>query len=67
MTNAQMTAFRERLQSLHTALNDAKHDPDPHSAALILAKLFGSDFPVPEKSLTGVKRAPAIASSGNSG
>lgn len=67
MTNAQMVPFREKLEKLLEALEQAKHDPDPHTAATKLQKLFGDDFPVPEKSDTATKRTPAIASSGNSG
>lgn len=67
MTAGQMISFRERLEKLATALEEAKRDPDPHTAAATLAKYFGDEFPIPEKAATAAKRAPSIASSGNSG
>lgn len=67
MTNAQMVAFHEKLGALSDALEQAKRDPDPHEAAAKLQKVFGDEFPIPAKESTATKRAPSIASSGNSG
>jgi hypothetical protein len=67
MTNAQMVAFHEKLEKLSDALEQAKRDPDPSSAAATLQKHFGDEFPVPPKESTASKRSPAITSSGNSG
>ena len=66
MTNAQMVALKDRLEKLRDALIDAQADPDPHTAAKLLSKQFGPDFPVPEKQTTAVARGKAIASPGNS-
>lgn len=55
MTNKQMKTFKEKLEALLDALNDAKTKTDPVDAAEILQKQFGSDFPVPPRPDTGKK------------
>lgn len=52
MTDTQMTWFEEKLGKLRDALNAADAAVDPHDAAQELRKVFGDDFPVPEKKET---------------
>ncbi len=66
LTAGQMTTLRERLEKLRDALVEARDDDDPHTAAKALRRVFGDDFPVPEKADTAKSVGPAIVSSGNS-
>lgn len=66
MTNRQMQDFRSKLEKLLDALNEAEDEVDPHEACELLRKVFGDDFPVPEKKKTGKKQAAAIVSSSGS-
>jgi hypothetical protein len=66
MTDAQMSAFHERLTKLRDGLTVAIDDPDPVTAAAAIAKLLGPDFPVPDRTDTASPRGPAIISSGHS-
>ncbi|MED2974078.1 nucleotidyltransferase [Fictibacillus sp. B-59209] len=65
MTPKQMKTFKEKLESLLTALQEAKYELDPTDAAELLRNQFGDDFPVPPKPSTGKKAmaAPVIPSS----
>jgi hypothetical protein len=60
MTHKQMKTFKEKLEDLLGALEEAKEKTDPTEAAEILQKQFGDDFPIPTKSSTG-KKAMAAA------
>ncbi|WP_099364497.1 nucleotidyltransferase domain-containing protein [Fredinandcohnia onubensis] len=60
MTHKQMKTFKEKLEDLLEALEDAKEKTDPTEAAEILQNQFGDDFPIPTKSATG-KKATAAA------
>ncbi|MCM3082077.1 nucleotidyltransferase [Brevibacillus agri] len=55
MTNKQMVTFKEKLESLKKALEDARAKEDPTDAAELLQKHFGSSFPVPPRPDTGKK------------
>jgi hypothetical protein len=66
MTDRQMEIFKEKLESLRDALDDAVDDPDPHTACKTLRRQFGDSFPVPDKAATAQARGPAIISSGTS-
>lgn len=66
MTNAQMGELEEKLKRLKDALESATTAVDPHEACKELRKVFGRDFPIPEKEATAKRHAPAIVSSGNS-
>jgi hypothetical protein len=67
MSNKQMKTFKEKLEGLLKALEEAKEKTDPTDAAEILKKQFGDDFPVPEKSTTSKKSiAAAVISSSES-
>ena len=66
MTNKQMVELEAKLITLLEALNVAIEDVDPVEACKNLQKVFGDDFPVPEKEETGKKHAPAIVSSSSS-
>lgn len=69
MTHKQMKTFKEKLETLLAALENAKDKTDPTEAAEILRKQFGEDFPVPPKSTTGKKSmaAAVIPSSESAG
>ncbi|WP_105979203.1 nucleotidyltransferase domain-containing protein [Bacillus paralicheniformis] len=60
MTHKQMKTFKEKLENLLEALEEAKQKTDPTEAAEILQKQFGEDFSVPTKPSTG-KKAMAAA------
>jgi hypothetical protein len=62
MTDNQMTNFKEKLNNLLGALDSAAVEVDPVKACESLKKVFGDDFPVPEKPDTGEKKGSAIAS-----
>jgi len=66
MTDTQMKDFKERLETLRNALNEAESQPDTHEACKILQKQFGDDFPVPEKSSTTKKTSSGVSVSGRS-
>ena len=63
MSDSQMTTFKEKLESLQTALEDAIAEAAPEKACELLQKQFGDEFPVPEKKDTAQKRSKAIVSS----
>jgi hypothetical protein len=67
MSRIQMDDFKERLDSLSEALDNAISEVDPTSASEKLVKVFGDDFPVPEKKATAVKRSAAIIGSTEAG
>lgn len=67
MSNAQMDAFRKKVDTLNGALAKAREEVDPVEACTILRGVFGADFPVPDRDETGAKRAPAIIASSHSG
>jgi hypothetical protein len=62
-----MAIFKERLESLKNALEDAKDMVDPVEACKLLRKYFGDDFPVPEKKETAEVRNRAFSYSSSSG
>lgn len=61
MTENQMANLKEKLNCLLEALDSAAAEVDPHEACKTLSKVFGEDFPVPDKPETGDKKGPAIA------
>ncbi|MCY1077818.1 nucleotidyltransferase domain-containing protein [Archangium lansingense] len=64
MTTGQLTTFRERLVQLQEGLDKAAREPDPVVACELMSKHFGDKFPVPDKTHTGQRGGPAIATSG---
>lgn len=66
MTDHQMESFEDKLESLQSALASAADDVDPTTACETLSKVLGSDFPVPTKSSTAQRVAPAIVGHSNS-
>lgn len=66
MTNAQMDTFKERLTALRDALVAAEKDDLPEDACARLQKLFGDEFPIPEKSDTAKAVKAPYVSTGNS-
>lgn len=64
MTNKQMEAFEDKLKRMKDSLDFAADAVDPHDACKELnGKVFGDDFPVPEKKQTGKAHAAAFATS----
>ncbi|ABQ26398.1 nucleotidyltransferase domain-containing protein [Geotalea uraniireducens] len=61
MTDNQMATLKEKLGSLLEALDSAASEVDPVKACETLKKVFGDDFPVPEKPDTGEKKSRAIS------
>jgi hypothetical protein len=61
MTDNQMTNLKEKLESLLEALDSASGEVDPVKACETLRKVFGDDFPIPEKPDTGEKKSRAIS------
>lgn len=66
MTSQQMANFEDKLKVLQESLDEAASELDPVEACIVLRKVFGEDFPVPEKQETARKNPPAIVSSSNS-
>lgn len=66
MSKQHMVQFKEKLQKLASALEEASKEADPVEACKTLQKFFGDDFPVPKKDDTGEKRGPAIITSSHS-
>lgn len=65
-TAAQMKNFKEKLEVLRDAMQNAYDEALPEDACKHLKKQFGDDFEVPEKSETAKVVAPAVISTGNS-
>jgi hypothetical protein len=61
MSDDQCKTFKEKLNSLKSALESAESEPDPHVACKTLKKQFGDDFPVPPKEDTAQSRNKALA------
>lgn len=66
MSPKQMVDFEQRLKALLDALDAAAGDIEPIDACKRLQKVFGPDFPIPEKQETAKKHAPAVVSSSSS-
>lgn len=60
MTDSQMSSLKEKLNGLLESLDSAAAEVDPVKACETLQKVFGDDFPVPEKPDTGEKKSYAI-------
>ncbi len=65
-TAAQMKTFKEKLEALRDALQDAYSEELPEDACKVLKRQFGDDFKVPEKSETAKAVGPSVISTGNS-
>lgn len=63
MTGTQATTYEEKLKGLRDALDSAIGEVDPVEACKTLRRVFGDDFPVPEKAATAQRVGPAVASS----
>lgn len=66
MTDAQCVTFKEKLEKLRDALEDALDEADPHDACKIIRRQLGKDFPVPSKEQTSQKRTLAVAGTSES-
>lgn len=67
MTNKQMDAFKQKLDALLTALEQARQELDVHDACAILKDQFGDAFPVPDKQESSKTTRAGISGSGSSG
>lgn len=63
MTDKHQQDFKEHLEGLQAALEEAQSSVDPHDAAEALSEVFGEDFPVPPKEETAEKQQKPYASS----
>lgn len=61
MTSTQMKNLKDELNNLLDALASAAKETDPVKACESLKKVFGDDFPIPDKPDTAQKKNPAIA------
>ena len=67
MSHNYKSDFKKKLESLRDTLKEILDAPiDPHENAKKLQKVFGDDFPVPEKKDTAVKTSKPIISSSHS-
>lgn len=66
MSNLQMGWFYTGLEELRDALDAAAAEVDPVEACKHMRKVFGPDFPIPDKQETARTHRPAIASSSSS-
>lgn len=67
MTNKQMDAFKQKLDALLTALEQARQELDVHDACAILEAQFGEAFPIPDKQESSKTTRAGISGSGSSG
>jgi hypothetical protein len=66
MSRTQMESFKNKLECLRDALEKAYDETLPEVACEELAKQFGTDFPIPEKTETAKSVAAPFVSTGNS-
>lgn len=66
LSNAQMTTFKAKLQSLYDALVEASNEPLPEDACKKLKAQFGDEFPVPAKEETAKAVSAPYVSTGTS-
>ena len=66
MTRIQMEKFHAELEMMRDALQEAYDELLPDEAAKKLVRVFGSDFPVPEKATTAKAVPAAFIGTGNS-
>lgn len=65
-TVVQMKGFKERLEALRDALENAYDQELPEDACKVLKMQFGDDFRIPEKSETAKAVSPVVISTGTS-
>ena len=64
MTDSQLDDLELKLEELRDNLAVAINETDPCTACEILQKkVFGDDFPIPDKVSTGQKRSIAVVGS----
>ncbi|WP_313168286.1 nucleotidyltransferase domain-containing protein [Massilia oculi] len=66
MSKIQMETFKAELELLRDTLQAAYDETLPEEAAKKLVKVFGADFPVPNKSSTAKEVGAAFIGTGNS-
>ena len=67
MSDNYMTDFKEKIDSLVTDLEAVKNETDEVEQCKKLSKIFGDDFPVPEKKSAAKQQMnyiPSVSSSG---
>lgn len=67
MTDIQMTDFKDKIDKLLTKLEEVKNETDEVEQCKKLNKIFGSDFPVPEKKDASKQQMNFIPSTSSSG
>ncbi|BAZ18983.1 hypothetical protein NIES4071_108680 (plasmid) [Calothrix sp. NIES-4071] len=63
MTDKQMGEFKEKLETLLDAIEEAQLHVDPVDACSLLHEQFGDDFPIPSRQDTAQKSSRPIISS----
>ncbi|HCU21763.1 MAG TPA: nucleotidyltransferase [Candidatus Atribacteria bacterium] len=66
MTDNQITTFKNKLENLLDALEEAEAEVDPVEACEILQKQFGNDFRVPPKDETAKQKSVAVTTGSSS-
>jgi len=66
LTDKQITSFKEKLETLYNALDEAKKESLPEIACEILQKQFGDDFPIPTKEETAKASVLSMNNTGSS-
>lgn len=67
MTNIQMTNFKDKIEALITNLENVKNEADEIEQCKKLSKIFGDDFPVPDKKDASKQQMNYIPSTSSSG
>lgn len=62
-----MTDFKDKIDKLLTKLDEVKNETDEVEQCKKLNKIFGSDFPVPEKKDASKQQMNFIPSTSSSG
>lgn len=66
MTAKQGRLFKEKMDALVNALEEAKNEALPEDACEILSGIFGNEFPIPEKKETAKRTQSGFAGTGSS-
>nr|WP_294486834.1 nucleotidyltransferase [uncultured Anaerosporobacter sp.] len=67
MTEIQMTNFKKKIETLLEKLNEVKNETDVIEQCTKLSKIFGDDFPVPEKETESKSQSNFVPPSSASG
>lgn len=67
MTDIQTTEFKKKIEKLLDDLKEVKNESDIFEQCTKLNKIFGDDFPIPEKKDVSTKQRNSLPSSSESG